>query len=42
MVTTGGGGPSLPLSGENGVLMAVLALLVILGVLWLITHVFEV
>ncbi len=42
MVAASGGAPSFPLSGENGVVMAVLALLVILGVLWLITHVFEV
>jgi hypothetical protein len=42
MVTTGGGAPSLPFSGENGLLMAFLALLVIVAVLWLITHVFEV
>ncbi len=42
MAAASGGAPSFPLSGENGLLMAFLALLVIVAVLWLLTHVFEV
>lgn len=36
-----GGAPSFPFSGDNGGVMAVVALLVIFAVLWLITHVVE-
>ena len=43
MAMTGGfgGGPSLPMTGEGGPLMAVLALLCIVGVIILMMKVFD-
>jgi LPXTG-motif cell wall-anchored protein len=43
MVTSGGfgGGPSLPMTGDGGPIIAVLALLLIVGAIFLMMRVFE-
>lgn len=43
MVTSGGfgGGPSLPMTGDGGPIVGVIALLLIVGLLFLVTRMFE-